>query len=71
MNQRRHTSRMIGEELTTGERARRAAVVAAVYPIDDLDAFYIHEYMAGHSDTLTVPGGPGVFHRIDTIGWVA
>jgi hypothetical protein len=51
---RRYTSRPIGEELlTTGERARRAAVVAAVYPIDMIDAFRIHEYMAGHTDTPT------------------
>jgi hypothetical protein len=58
-DQRRTTSRPIpGERLTTGERARRAAVVAAVYPgLDPIDAFHIHEFMKGDTDTITQPGG--------------
>jgi hypothetical protein len=65
---RRVTSRPIGgEHLISGERARRAELIAAVYPIDAIDAFVIHEFMAGQTDTL----GGGVWDRIETIGWVA
>ena len=63
----RTTSRPIGEHLTSGERARRAALVAAVYPIDDVDAFHIHEFMSGETNTL----GGGAWDSIETIGWVA
>ena len=52
----RTTSRPIGEHLTSGERARRAAVVVAVFPLlDTNDAFRIHEYMAGETDSLAGP----------------
>jgi hypothetical protein len=65
---RRFTSQPIGEEvLTTGERLRRANVAAAVFPIDPFDAIRIHEYLAGHTDSLA----GGAWDRIDTIGWVA
>jgi hypothetical protein len=38
-----------------------------VFPIDPLDAIRIHEYLAGHTDSLA----GGAWDRIDTIGWVA
>jgi hypothetical protein len=67
MNRRTTSLPIPNEQLTSGERARRANVVAAVYPIDMADAFYIHEFMAGLTDTLAVPGGPSVFDRIEDI----
>jgi hypothetical protein len=67
MNRRTTSQPIGGEQLTSGERARRAAVVAAVYPIDAIDAHVIYEFMAGTTNTL----GGGVWDRIETIGWVA
>jgi hypothetical protein len=65
---RRITSLPIGGELLTiGERARRASVVAAVFPVDMVDAFRIHEYMAGLTDSLA--GEP--WDGLESIGWVA
>jgi hypothetical protein len=52
MNRRTTSLPIPNEQLTSGERARRANVVAAVFPVDVIDAFRIHEYMAGHTDSL-------------------
>jgi hypothetical protein len=67
MNRRTTSLPIGGEQLTSGERARRANVVAAVFPIDMIDAFRIHEYMAGHTDSLAGEQWDG----LESIGWVA
>jgi hypothetical protein len=67
MNRRTTSLPIPSEQLTSGERARRASVVAAVFPVDMIDAFRIHEYMAGHTDSLA--GEP--WDGLESIGWVA
>ena len=51
------------ELLTSGERARRAAVCAAVFPIDAVDAWRIHEFMDGQTDSLA----GGAWDRLEDI----